>query len=443
MAFFKRNRASSFGGSSSANGQYDVADYTSQVLQAFENEDGTYFSNLLSLTDEHGDYLLESSLCQPEDGGSPEPWDLSVLEDSVSSEFIGLVASHLRCVRYIARYDLSSALSAQEELSKLVAIMLPKIQNEDVIWFLPTVTTVARDLSSLALKADQQQQNRITMTHEGQTTSIDRAFNSIQQIVRTCAAEKGATDETSKKRALVPLVNQLFRLCFRTGRANLCKPLVRTIENLRMLDRCPASQVVTYYYFAGKLAVVEGDYVLAEQRFTLAYLRCPAYFHTNMKAILRFLLPLRLRMDVRPSSTLLRQYNLYQYADLVQALQRADIALFQQKQNAYEKDFIRWSIYYLIDNLRLIMFRHVFRKLCKVLNHHIVAVQDMTVALRVAGYKTPVEEEASDADAECVMVNLIGEDLLKAYVSWQLKKIVVAKVGAFPTLKKALKTAPE
>ena len=46
---------------------------------------------------------------------------------------------------------------------------------------------------------------------------------------------------------------------------------------------------------------------------------------------------------------------------------------------------------------------------CKVLNHHIVPVQDMTVALRVAGYRTPVEEEASDADAECVMVNLIGE----------------------------------
>lgn len=120
------------------------------------------------------------------------------------------------------------------------------------------------------------------------------------------------------------------------------------------------------------------------------------------------------------------------------------------------------------------------------LNHHIVAVQDMTVALRVAGYKTPVQEEATDADAECVMVNLIGEvspkdsnislfgtrpklllgllisssarhrqkgefsyavshlqDLLKAYVSWQLKKIVVAKVGAFPTLKRAVKTAPE
>lgn len=67
--------------------------------------------------------------------------------------------------------------------------------------------------------------------------------------------------------------------------------------------------------------------------------------------------------DIRPSSALLRQYNLYQYEDLVKALQTADIRLFQQKQNAYEKDFIRWSIFYLIDNLRLIMFRHVFRKL--------------------------------------------------------------------------------
>jgi len=92
----------------------------------------------------------------------------------------------------------------------------------------------------------------------------------------------------------------------------------------------------------------------------------------------------------------------------------------------------------LIDNLRLVMFRHVFRKLFVALNHHIVPISDVTVALKVAGYKTPVQEDPTDADAECIVVNLIGEDLLKAYVSWQLKKIVVAKSGAFPSLRKAV-----
>ena len=79
------------------------------------------WQNLLSLTDQHGDYLLDSPLCQVEDGGaSPEPWDLSVLEDFVSTEYMGLVAAHLKCIQCIARSDLSSALTSQEELSRYV-----------------------------------------------------------------------------------------------------------------------------------------------------------------------------------------------------------------------------------------------------------------------------------------------------------------------------------
>ena len=71
---------------------------------------------------------------------------------------------------------------------------------------------------------------------------------------------------------------------------------MRTIENLKILERCPASQVVTYYYFAGKLAVIEGDYVLAEQKLTTAYQRCSRDFASNIKSILRLLVPLRLRL---------------------------------------------------------------------------------------------------------------------------------------------------
>lgn len=219
----------------------------------------------------------------------------------------------------------------------------------------------------------------------------------------------------SAKRLLyvVSIFKNWLSVGLQTGRANLCKPLVRTIENLKILDRCPASQVVTYHYFAGKLAVVEGDYVLAEQRLSIAYQKCSPLFTSNMKAILRLLIPLRLRMvswiytkkdlcrvltvllfclieqqdlhvrsegrplnsicggdlcmvhlqDIRPSEELLKKYDLHQYQEIVLALQKADIGMFQQARDQHEKGFIRWSIFYLIDNLRLIMFRHVFRKL--------------------------------------------------------------------------------
>jgi hypothetical protein len=67
--------------------------------------------------------------------------------------------------------------------------------------------------------------------------------------------------------------------------------------------------------------------------------------------------------DIKPSANLLADYELYQYQDIVRALQTADITLFHQAKDRFESDFIRWSIFYLIDNLRLVMFRHVFRKL--------------------------------------------------------------------------------
>ncbi|OQV22622.1 putative PCI domain-containing protein 2-like protein [Hypsibius exemplaris] len=427
MAAFRRNRLGAHGSGGKFSGEVDPLDiYVQDILSAFQQFNGDQFADCLSLRDEHADRLLLTSLCHSDRESSPEPADLLQLSDELPTEYLNLIACHLKCLFYLNREDLLMALQYQEEMSKVVASSLPKLKNEDVSWYLSTITVVARDLSSLALKVHQLQ-NHVVLPQEGQVTPIDRAFNSIQQLVRTCAAEKGASEEHSKKRALVPLVNQLFRLCFRTGRANLCKPLVRTIDNLKILDRCPASQVVTYFYFAGKLAVVEGDYVLAEQKLTLAYQRCSPKFASNMKSILRLLVPLRLRLDIKPSAKLLTEYDLYQYQDIVRALQSADVTLFHQSKDRFEGDFIRWSIFYLIDNLRLVMFRHVFRKLLAALNHHIVAITDVTVALKVAGYKTPVGEDPSDADAECIIVNLIGEDLVKAYVSWQLKKIVVAK----------------
>ncbi|XP_055354482.1 PCI domain-containing protein 2 homolog isoform X2 [Paramacrobiotus metropolitanus] len=395
---------------------------------------------MISLMDGHADRLLSTDLCEAEAENSPEPSELHTLH-ALGKQYMNTVSCHLKVVYYLSRQDHQSAFNYQEEMAKIVAASLPKLPSDDLPWYLPVINTVARDLTSLALKCDQ-----LMLNTDGQTSSIDRAFNMIQTIVRTCAAEKGAAEEVSKKRALVPLVNQLFRLCFRTGRANLCKPLVRTIENLKVLDRCPASQVVTFYYFAGKLAVVEGDYVLAEQKLTIAYQRCSKQFPNNIKSILRLLVPLRLRLDVRPSEEILRKYGLAQFTGIVQALQRADISLFQRARDDNERDYIRWSIFYLIDNLRLIMFRHVFRKLWKVQKAHIIAVSDLTVALRVAGYRTSVganeaDRDAlgqmpTDADAECIVVNLIGEELVKAYVSWAQKKVVVSKTDAFPSLRK-------
>lgn len=56
------------------------------------------------------------------------------------------------------------------------------------------------------------------------------------------------------------LVNHLFKIYFRINRLQLCKPLIRAIEQQSFKDQFPREQMVTYKYYVGRKAMFDSEF---------------------------------------------------------------------------------------------------------------------------------------------------------------------------------------
>jgi hypothetical protein len=62
------------------------------------------------------------------------------------------------------------------------------------------------------------------------------------------------------------LVNHLFKIYFKINRLQLCKPLIRAIEQQSFKDRFPREQMVTYKYYVGRKAMFDSEFKEGKQQ---------------------------------------------------------------------------------------------------------------------------------------------------------------------------------
>jgi len=59
---------------------------------------------------------------------------------------------------------------------------------------------------------------------------------------------------------MLSLVNHLFKIYFTINRLQLCKPLIRAIEQQSLKDRFPLHQMITYKYYVGRKAMFDSEF---------------------------------------------------------------------------------------------------------------------------------------------------------------------------------------
>ncbi|GFS18982.1 PCI domain-containing protein 2-like [Elysia marginata] len=357
--------------------------YLHLVNEALQNYDSDEAARLLSFRDAH---VASHNLRNPR----PDQQCRRVLVPPYDE----MVAAHIKCCYYVANHDFAEAYNQQAQAD---------------------VQLVQRNRG----KAGE---------------SLEKAAEQLMGLFRVCASDNRAAIEDSKKWGMLNLVNQLFKIYFKINKLHLCKPLIRAIESLPIKDKFSLSQLVTYRFYVGRKAMFDSDYKSAEEYLTFAFEKCHRDSHKNKRLILIYLIPVKMLLGSMPKSGLVRKYNLRQFLDVAQAVRSGNLLQLNEAMQKHEAFFIRCGIYLILEKLKIITYRNLFKKVYLIKDkNHLIDISSFTVALRMMGV-----EDIDDDETQCLLANLIFENKIKGYITHQHQKLVVSKQNPFPVLSTVL-----
>ncbi|KAK7484463.1 hypothetical protein BaRGS_00024348 [Batillaria attramentaria] len=263
---------------------------------------------------------------------------------------------------------------------------------------------------------------------------LEKAADLLMGCFRVCASDNRAGIEDSKKWGMLNLVNQLFKIYFKINKLHLCKPLIRAIESLPIKDRFSLSQLITYRFYVGRKAMFDSDFKAAEEYLTFAFTHCHRNSKKNKRFILIYLIPVKMLLGHMPRQELLQKYDLMQFSDVTKAVSSGNLLQLNEALQKHEAFFIRCGIFLILEKLKVITYRNLFKKVYLVLDkkHH-VPIRTFTTALKMMQV-----EGIDDDETQCIIANLIWENKIKGYISEPHKLLVVSKANPFPVLSSIL-----
>ncbi|KAK7091025.1 PCI domain-containing protein 2-like [Littorina saxatilis] len=392
--------------------------YLHSIYDALEGHDGDETAELLSFRHPH----VANPRLQLEKPEGP-------CQRALDQPFDEIVAAHLRCCWAVANHDFVEAYACQ---SIVVQVFTREFQSQkDDNWSLPIMFTVCLDLRLFAHSADVQAVKR---NHGKPGERLEKAADLLMGCFRVCASDNRAAIEDSKKWGMLNLVNQLFKIYFKINKLHLCKPLIRAIESLPIKDRFSLSQLITYRFYVGRKAMFDSDFKAAEEYLTFAFQHCHRASKKNKRFILIYLIPVKMLLGHMPKQDLLRKYDLLQFSDVTKAVSSGNLLQLNAALEKHEAFFIRCGIYLILEKLKTITYRNLFKKVYLVLGQkHHIPIHYFTAALRMMEI-----DDVDDDETQCIIANLIWENKIKGYISEAHKLLVVSKANPFPVLSSIL-----
>ena len=134
-----------------------------------------------------------------------------------------------------------------------------------------------------------------------------------------------------------------------------------------------------------------------------------------------------MNLGIMPTARVASEYNFVEYYRLGEAVKRGDVMLFQRIMDENQTTFIQHGIYLVLEYVRMIAYRNLFRRIFLFQNNTKLLLQSFEAALQYLG-------EDVDCDAvECILSNLIFQGRIKGYISHEKKFMMVSKTDAFPS----------
>lgn len=387
--------------------------YLSKVAQAWDVAEGQMLANLVSFKDVH----VSNTRLQIEE---PEAAVERILDPPLDE----MIAAHLRACWAWANSDFIEAYKCQNIVVTSFAKLLATQKDEN--WPLPVMYAVCLDLRKFAVKADQQMEEK-GRGKPGET--LEKASEGIMACFRVCASDARANEESTKRWGMLNLVNQLFKIYFKVNKLHLCKPLIRAVEQSSLNDRFSKSQMVTYRYYVGRKHMFDNNFKEAEEYLTYAFQKCDVSVTNNKRLILIYLIPVKMLLGHMPKKALLQKFDLMQFYSVAEAVKAGNLLKLNEALDANEKFFIKCGIFLILEKLKIITYRNLFKKVALIMKTHQIPVDAFLTVLKFM----KVEDVDQDETA-CIIANLIYEGKIKGYISHQHQKLVTSKQNAFPPI---------
>lgn len=386
--------------------------YIMQIRRTWLNQDGEALADLLSLRHSHISIFQVVS----------ETAIIKAMEH-LSAPLDDLVLCHLKAVLAMNKNDILTMYNYQSSAVQCLAKILQMQKEEN--WMLPVMNIMCLELRLSAIGVENSKSNK----NMKQGEIFEKCAECLMACFRVCAADNRSSEEETKRWGMLALINQLLKVYFRINKLHLCKPLIRAIESSPYKDHFALAQQITYKFFVGRKAMFDSDYKIADEYLTYAFEHCHIRCSKNKRLILTYLVPVKMLLGYMPKQSLLEKYNLMEFYELMESVRKGDLRSLEGVMAKHEVFFIDAGIYLIVEKLKLIAYRNLFKKVYLALNTHQIPVESLLIALQINGM-----EDINMDETECLLANLIFEGKIKGYISYQHKKLVISKQNPFPPL---------
>ncbi|KAJ8600376.1 hypothetical protein CTAYLR_000718 [Chrysophaeum taylorii] len=333
----------------------------------------------------------------------------------VCGEKWGVVAAKTVCGR--AGYEAERADIVYDSLVGAYNALL-NVLREEGGWVVPAVRVMTIEARVAAERADAGGQETVREVE----ATLKKGFSACW------------TDRAGKRVATLYVVSQLMKIYFRLYLVKLAQPLIRSLEAKPLeWSQFPKGDVVMYRYFVGRLRMFEDQYAAAEEHLEAAFSKCRKDAIRNKRAILAFLLPIRLRRGVLPTQKLLEKYGFVDdVGPLVAAIKSGDARSFERHLERHQLRFVKRGTFLLIEKCKILVYRSLLKKIYLINNRTAQLKLDL-FATALAALSTTTPPPDPD-DVECLVANLMYKNLVKGYISHTKQTLVLSKKDPFPHL---------
>eukprot|EP01025_Chloroclados_australasicus_P030228 TRINITY_DN30343_c0_g1_i2.p1 TRINITY_DN30343_c0_g1~~TRINITY_DN30343_c0_g1_i2.p1 ORF type:complete len:424 (-),score=10.57 TRINITY_DN30343_c0_g1_i2:449-1684(-) len=300
--------------------------------------------------------------------------------------------------------------------------------NEDGDWIVKPLQQI---LSNVAMIAWETHNSTQKLMGQEQSTVLEQCQSELRMALSKCQKSKSE----SKQRSMLFIANILLKFYFKSNNVGLCKHVLGVVGLSRQFERFPKAQRVQYRYYMGKYSVYSGEYSEALDALEYAYAHCHKESKQNLRLIAKYLVPLELLRGRLPSSQFLQQYGLWErYGTIVECLRQGNVHQLDSELHQKMTLFLNDGTYFLLEKLILYTQRQLFRLVTQIWQEtaqpnegHIIPITWYIEALALQGVQWDMDQ------AQCMLANLIQRKLIKGYMHFNKKLVVLSKQEPFPS----------
>ncbi|WFD30007.1 COP9 signalosome (CSN) subunit [Malassezia sp. CBS 17886] len=308
-------------------------------------------------------------------------------------------------------------------------------------WVLPVTAALLQDLRWVSQGSDDAGNvatSAAAAAAHGETPlpthrHLEECARQLNKAFSACIADRNPVLTESKKWGTYAMVGMVFRTYFQLKSVSLCRNILRALAaaDLPPLDAFPRADMVTYWYYVGRLAFLDEDYERANTELARAYANAPRDAQRQCERILLYWLPVRLLQGVRPSPALLAAYPRLDtlFAPFVNAYRTGDVRAYDAalEDPAAERALVRLGVFLALERAREGCVARLFRR--------VWLVSGKSTRLRLDRFWAALcwrGEGIDREDAEWSLATLIAKGRMRGYIAHERQVLVLSAADPFP-----------